>query len=814
MKQVSIFLALIWLTSTLSAQQPGQPGSPTGTLRGMVTLWNSRQPLQFVNLAVKGTPVGTTTDANGKYELKVPANADLIILFSFVGYETDSVPVRLKPGETQILNHSLRQTSTQLESIEVKDQQLRTSTFSRLDPKIMTFIPTINASVEDLIKTMPGVTSRNELSSQYSVRGGNYDENLVFVNDIEIYRPFLVRSGQQEGQSFLNPDLVSGISFSAGGFDAKYGDKMASVLDIRYKKPREFAGSFDVSLLGANAHLEGSITKKFSYLLGVRYKTNTYFLKGLDTKGNYKPRFFDVQGLLNYEINPKWEVSFLGTYTNNSYKLIPETRETSFGTLDEAYKIKIYFDGREVDRYQNWLAALTLNYKPVSAIRLKLIASVFQTWESETYDISGEYWMGKLEVFQGSSQGEITEIMGVGAYLQHARNYLDGTVFNLEHRGSWDLGAHGLLWGLKYQHDFFDYRINEWELQDSAGYSLPHPPDSLGSPYPPHYDLELSNVINNYNQVNTNRISGFIQDTWTLKTPGSDISITAGIRGIYYDYSNQVSVNPRINISFKPRWKQDVVFRLAAGYYSQPPTFREMTDLEGNIVQGLKAQTALHVVAGSDYYFKAWGRPFKFVTELYYKNIQHLIPYEIDNLKIRYFGTNDAHGYAAGIDFRINGEFVKGAESWASLSLMKTEEYFEGAWIPRPTDQRLNLAIFFQDYIPKFPTWKVNLTLIYGTGLPFGPPNSSRKDQTLRMPPYRRIDVGLSKQIIGSDTRFSPKNPFRAFNSMWITLEIFNLLQINNTVSYLWITDINGKEYAVPNYLTPRIINLKLIASF
>lgn len=814
MKRLLIIAALLSLIPRLFSQQTNPPAGQAAVLRGTLTLWESRQPLQFVNLAIKGTTIGTTTDVNGKYELKVPSNSDLVILISYVGYKTDSVPIRLKPGETMILNHGLRQISSQLESIEVKDQQLRTSTFSRLDPKIMTFIPTINASVEDLIKTMPGVSSRNELSSQYSVRGGNFDENLVFVNDIEIYRPFLVRSGQQEGQSFLNPDLVSGISFSAGGFDAKYGDKMSSVLDIRYKKPREFAGSFDVSLLGANAHLEGLITKKFSYLLGIRYKTNTYFLKGLDTKGNYKPRFFDVQGLLNYEINKKWEVSVLGTFTNNSYKLIPETRETSFGTLDEAYKIKIYFDGREVDRYQNWLTAVTLNYKPSSSVRLKLISSVFQTWESETYDISGEYWLGKLEVFQGSSQGEITEIMGVGAYLQHARNYLDGTVFNVEHRGSWDQEQHSVQWGLKYQHDFFDYRINEWELHDSAGYSIPHPPDSLGSPYPPKFDLELSNVITNHNKVNTNRIAGFIQDTWTLNSKRSDISITAGIRAIYYDYSNQVSVNPRVNISFKPHGKQDVVFRLAAGYYSQPPTFREMTDLQGNIVPGLKAQTSLHVVAGSDYYFKAWGRPFKFVTEVYYKNMQHLIPYEIDNLKIRYFGTNDAHGYAAGIDFRINGEFVKGAESWASLSLMKTEEYFEGAWIPRPTDQRLNLAIFFQDYIPKFPTWKVNLTLIYGTGLPFGPPNSSRKEQTLRMPPYRRIDVGLSKQIIGSNTRFSPKNPFRAFNSMWITLEIFNLLQINNTVSYLWITDINGKEYAVPNYLTPRIINLKLIASF
>lgn len=804
---------LLLVTVSASAQDTRSPG-PTGTITGSVTPLNSRQPLQFVNLAVKGTVIGATTGADGKYTMKVPANQEIVILFSYVGFETDSVKLKLKAGETVILNHGMRQISTELESIEVKDQQLRTSTFSRLDPKVMTFIPTINASVEDLIKTLPGVSSRNELSSQYSVRGGNFDENLVFVNDIEIYRPFLVRSGQQEGQSFLNPDLVSGISFSAGGFDAKYGDKMSSVLDIKYKKPKEFAGSFDISLLGANAHLEGSFAKKFSYLFGIRYKTNTYFLKALDTKGNYKPRFFDVQGMLNYEIDKKWELSFLGNYTNNYYKLIPETRETSFGTLDEAYKIKIYFDGQEVDRYTNWLTALTLTYKPVKNVRLRLISSVFQASESETYDISGEYWLGKLEAYQGSSQGQVTEVMGVGAYLDHARNYLDGSVFNIEHRGSWDRDNSNLLWGIKYEHEFFNYKSSEWELQDSAGYSLPHPQDSIGSQFPPKTDLVLYNVINTDNDVNTNRISAFIQDTWTFNTGWADLSLTAGIRGIWYDYSGQVNVNPRINVSLKPRWKQEMVFRLSAGYYSQPPTFREMTDLRGEIVPDLKAQTAIHVVGGSDLYFRAWGRPFKFVTEVYYKYIRNLIPYEIDNLKIRYFGTNDAHGYATGIDFRINGEFVKGAESWASLSIMKSEEYFEGTWIPRPTDQRLNLAIFFQDYIPKFPTWKMNLTLIYGTGLPFGPPDSPRSAQTLRTPPYRRVDIGLSKQLIGSDTRFSSKNPFRVFNSMWVSLEIFNLLQISNVVSYQWVTDINGKEYAVPNYLTPRLINLKLIATF
>jgi len=770
-------------------------------------------PLEFANVAVKGTTSGTSTSKDGSYELKIPSGKDVVLLFSVVGFATDSVKINLKSGENRLVGMQLNPTATQLSTIEVKDQQLKTNTFSRIDPKEITYIPTINASVEDLIKMMPGVTSRNELSSQYSVRGGNYDENLVFVNDIEIYRPYLVRSGQQEGQSFLNPDLVSGISFSAGGFDAKYGDKMSSVLDIKYKKPSKFAGSFDVSLLGADAHLEGKIGPKLAYLLGARYKSYSYFLKALDTKGSYKPRFFDVQGMLYYDISKKWELSFFGSFTNNSYKLTPQTQETSFGTLTEAYKIKIYFDGNEVDRYQSWLASATLTYKPMENMRLKLIASAFQTHEAQTFDISGEYWLGKLETMSNEA-GQVTEILGVGAYLNHARDYLDGIVFNLEHRGNWEKGKSQMVWGLKYQHDFFTYKMNEWELQDSAGYSLPHPPDSLGSTYPPHGDLFLTNVIWANNTLSSNIVDGFAQNTWTFKNTGNDVGLTAGLRAMYYDYNGQFLLNPRINISFKPHWSKDVVFRLSGGMYSQPPTFREMTDLNGQIVKGLKAQNSYQAVLGTDLYFNFWKRPFKFVTEVYYKYIQNLIPYEIDNMRIRYYGTNDAHGYAYGIDFRINGEFVKGAESWASLSFMKTEEYFQGSWIPRPTDQRVNLAIFFQDYIPGFPTWKVALTLVYGTGLPFGPPDSPPASQTLRMPPYRRVDIGLSKQLIGEKTHFGPKNPFRVFNSMWVGLDIFNLLNLNNTISYQWITDIQGKQYAVPNYLTPRLFNLKLVAGF
>ena len=789
----------------------------TAVVFGRIVDDANQHGIMNANISPKGLPGGTISDKKGDFELQIPAGKKITLYFTYIGFETETIDLFLKPGERKEIRQTLTQTTTSLPSIEVKDQRLKTNTFNRIDPKTISLIPSANAGIEDLVKTMPGVSSHNELSSTYSVRGGNYDENLVFVNDIEIYRPFLIRSGQQEGLSFLNPDLVSVISFSAGGFDARYGDKMSSVLDIKYKRPTSFAGSFDISMLGASAHLEGTISKKISYLIGARYKSNSYFLKGLDTKGDYKPRYYDVQAVINYDISSKWELSVLGTFSDNSFKLIPQTQTTTFGDFFNPYKIMIFFDGQEVDHYQNWMSAATLTFKPNPKLRLRLISSIYQTTESETYDISAEYWIGAVEpptTIQGGASGNVTEILGVGSYLNHARNYLDGTVFNFEHRGNYESGNSSMQWGVKYQHEFFQYVVNEWQLQDSAGYSLPHPLDSIGSQNPPRTSLPLYNAIKNNSEESSSRYSAFLQDTWTFKNEKNDIALTAGLRSMYWDFNQQFLLDPRVNISFKPHWKRDIIFRVSGGYYSQPPSFRELTDLEGNIVSGLKAQRAIQVVGGSDLYFNLWDRPFKFVGEAYYKYINDLIPYTIDNLKIRYYGTNNAFGYATGIDLRMNGEFVKGVESWASLSIMKTEQNINGDWIPRPTDQRVTLSIFFQDYIPHYPTWRMNLTLFYGTGLPFGAPNTALSQQTMRMPPYRRVDIGLSKQIIGSNTKFSKKNPFRVFNSMWIALDIFNLLQITNTVSYLWITDINNHQYAVPNYLTPRQFNLKLEAAF
>ena len=812
MRKIIVYLLSCLLLTSLCVS-----GQQTAVVFGHITD-SEHQGIINANITVAGIPGGTTTDKNGNFELTVPAEKNITLTITFIGYETRTIDLKLKTGERKEIREILKPSSTSLPSVEIRDQQLPTNSFNRIDPKTISLIPSANAGIEDLIKTMPGVSSHNELSSTYSVRGGNYDENLVFVNDIEVYRPFLISSGQQEGLSFLNPDLVSSISFSAGGFDARFGDKMSSVLDIRYKKPTSFAGSFDISLLGANAHVEGLISKKISYLIGARYKSNSYFLKGLDTKGDYKPKFYDIQALINYDINSRWELSVLGTFSDNSFKLIPQTQTTTFGDFFNPYKIMIFFDGQEVDHYQNWMSAATLTFKPNKKLRLRLISSVYQTSESETYDISGEYWIGAVEpptsILGGGSSGNITEILGVGAYLNHARNYLDGTVFNIEHKGNYESGNSSMQWGINYQHEFFQYVVNEWQLQDSAGYSLPHPADSIGSKTPPRGSLVLNNVVKNQSEEQSNRYSAFLQNTWTFRSEKTNISVTAGLRSNYWDFNQQFLLDPRVNISFKPYWKKEVVFRLSGGYYSQPPTFRELTDLNGSIVNGLKAQRAIQAVAGSDFYFNAWGRPFKFVGEAYYKYIDNLIPYTVDNLKIRYYGTNNAFGYATGVDLRVNGEFVKGIESWASLSIMKTEENIDGAWVPRPTDQRITLSIFFQDYIPHYPSWRMNLTLFYGTGLPFGAPSTPLSQQTMRMPPYRRVDIGLSKQLFGPNTKFSKKNPFRIFHSMWIALDIFNLLQISNTVSYLWITDINNHQYAVPNYLTPRQFNLKLQVTF
>lgn len=817
------------------------------TIKGQV-LDQKNRPLELVNVSVFGIPGGTVTDRSGNFELKVPADTALLVIFSFVGYEKQEYTVTLKSGEKSTLTLKMDESTEMLPDIVIQDERIRSTNLQRIDPKEVSVIPSVTGSIESLIKTLPGVSSTSELSSQYSVRGGNFDENLVYVNDIEIYRPFLIRSGQQEGLSFLNSDLTSSILFSSGGFDARYGDKMSSVLDIQYRQPHEYAGSLSLSLLGASGHLEGmSKNRKFSHITGVRYKTNQYLLNALETKGDYQPSFLDIQTLLRYQLTGKTELSFLGNIADNKFEFIPQTRETSFGTLSQVKRLTIYFDGQEVDRYQTLMGALKLTYKPMKNLQLKFIASAFNSDEMETFDIQGQYYIGEVDTGLGSSSfGEDVGTIGVGTFLDHARNYLNAVVFNMAHKGSYETSENFLSWGVSYQHERIDDQLHEWNLIDSAGYTLPRPPDQINSQNPPVLPLELDFFTKTKVNLNTNRYSGFLQNSWVLGNEVNDFTVTAGLRANYWDYNNQFLLSPRISMSYEPNWKNDLLFRLAAGYYFQPPFYKELRDFDGNLVPGQKAQKSIHLVAGTDWNLTIWSRPFKFTTEVYYKFLDDLIPYEVDNVRIRYYANDRAKGYATGVDFKINGEFVPGVESWASMSVMKTSEdvygdfYFnyyneegkkfgsgpeenpvaatnekiEPGYIPRPTDQRFRFSLFFQDYLPMNPTYKMHLALYYGSSLPFGPPKSERYQQTLRMPPYRRVDIGFSKQIIGERVTFPKSKPLMRISSLWVSLEIFNLLQVNNTISYVWVTDVSGYKYAVPNYLTPRQLNIKLVAQF
>ncbi|RLD59706.1 MAG: TonB-dependent receptor [Bacteroidetes bacterium] len=806
-------------------------GQEKAVVHGRVTNQKGKA-VELANVAISGVPGGTITDTKGKFELSVPANREIYIAFSYMGYSKEVEKVNLKPGERKEINKTLETSSMDLPVVEVQGDELRATNLVRIDPKLAINFPNSTDAIPAILKTLPGVSSSNELSSQYSVRGGNFDENLIYVNDIEIYRPFLIRSSQQEGLGFVNSDLTSSLLFSAGGFDAKYGDKMSSVLDIQYKKPTEFGGSASVSLLGASFHLEGVAAKrKFTYLLGVRYKTSQYLLNALETKGDYKPSFLDIQALLSYDISKKLEVSLLTTISENQFRLIPESRETDFGTVQNAKRLTIYFDGQEADKYLTYLGGLTFTYKPNIRTRLKFIASGYNSKESETYDLMGQYWIGQVDNNFGSENfGDVVDNQGVGTHMEHARNRMDINVYNFEHKATMSVNKNLIQWGVKWQHENIDDKMSEWLMIDSAGYTLPRPPDSIGYIDPgvqQYHAFEMIDYIKTSANISSNRYTAFAQNTWTKKQDSSLFSITAGVRANYWDFNRQLVISPRLTISYQPNWERDVMFRFSSGYYFQPPFYRELKSIDGALNYDQKAQKSLHFVVGSDYNFQAWGRPFKFVTEVYYKQLSSLVPYMVDNVRIRYYAFDRSTGFSTGIDFKVNGEFVPGIESWASLSVMRTAENVENdgyydddgnvvepGFIPRPTDQRVNFSLFFQDYLPSNPTYKMSMTLIFGSSLPFGPPDSPRYMQTFRMPPYRRVDIGFSKEIIGEHSRFSSKNPLRGFKSLWLTLEVLNLLQINNTVSYTWVTDVTGRMYAVPNYLTPRQLNVKLIARF
>jgi len=812
-----VLLLLIW------AQQAfAQKG--TAIVKGKV-FDIFKVPIESVTVSVKGYPLGTKTSNKGDFNLEVPADKNIQIVFSYLGYENKIISKRLADGEVYSASIELKNNSVQMKEFTKKDDRKRNEAGSvRIDPKKHALLPSTVGGIEGLLKIF--LSNNNELTSQYNVRGGNFDENLVYINDFEVYRPFLVRSGQQEGLSIINPDLVSGVNFSTGGFQAKYGDKMSSVLDITYKRPKEFAGSATLSMLGLGAHVEGvGIKNRFTYMIGVRQKSNQYLLQAQQTKGVYNPTFTDLQTYLSYQFNENWQVDLFGNYARNRFDFIPESSTQSFGLINKAFQLRTFFNGAETDQFDSRYGGLSLTNTPNDKLMLKFLASGFQTNETETYDIQGEYLLGEIETDLGKENfGELKYALGTGVIHTYARNYLNVNVGNIGHKGSYDAKRHFLQWGVNSEFVGISDKLNEWERRDSAGFSQPYS-DTL---------LNMARRYKTTQDFDYQRFSGFIQDNISFDSIG--LVITGGVRFNYNTLNSEFLVSPRIQMSWKPKWdKRDIIFRAATGVYSQPPFYREMRNLDGTININVKAQKSYHAVGGFDYNFKGLGnRPFKFTTELYYKYMWDVVPYEYDNVRIRYFGRNAAVGYAYGAEFRMYGDLVKDAESWISLGLMKTGEdvlddkitykgvngtdtaSFAPGYIPRPTDSRVSFGLYFSDYLPRNKNFKLFLNGLYSTGLPFGPPDQNRYGDTLRIPSYKRVDIGFSSLLIDGERKDKPRYSFfKNVKSMWLSLEVFNLLGIQNTLSYTWIQDqSSSRTYAVPNRLTSRLLNLKLVTSF
>lgn len=771
---------------------------------------SDNQPIEFATVRIAGTAIGSTTGLDGSYSMSIAKKDTIEVIFSCIGFKEHKQKL-INPDNNITLNVKMHSLSKELQDIVVTEYKKQTDGMQNLDAQSLQLAPTASGSgVESLLATMAGVSSKNEMSSQYSVRGGSYDENSVYINGIEIYRPQLISSGQQEGLSIINSRLVSNIQFSTGGFSAEYGDKMSSVLDITYRQPEAFEGDVMIGLMGAEAAI-GHNTGKFSQLHGIRYKRNTSLLSSLDSKGEYDPSYFDYQTSLRYEINKRWNVSFLGNISMNNYNFKPTTRSTSFGTMENVKEFTVYFDGQENDKFETYFGAIELNHNLNKSTGFTFLASGFQTNELVAYDISGEYWLDEAGTNDGDNSvgGEL----GVGKYLEHARNRLKATVFTLGLKGHTSLNNHNFNYGLEYRRQSVYDRSSEWEMRDSAGYALPN------------VDNQIKMIYNltSYNDLSTDKFSWYVQDTYRLMTGIGLFSFNGGIRMSYWNFNKEFLVSPRISIGFIPEGNSRIALRLAGGLYYQSPFYKEMriteTDEKGNSYQTLnsdiKSQRSIQLIVGGDYTFRAMNRPFKLTAEAYYKNLANLIPYELDNLKLVYSGTNSSSGFIAGIDFKLFGQFVPGTDSWISFSLMKTQELLNGVKVPRPTDQRYSVGLFFTDYFPKFPKLKFSLRGILSDGFPMTPPQVTRDQGYLRMPAYKRIDIGFQYQLLGGETSgVRPYNFWRHFKNIWIGVDVFNLLGISNVSSSYWVTDVNNIQYGVPNYLTGRQFNVSLSVDF
>lgn len=814
-------LFLLWFFAAFGFSSLAQ----TARVKGVI-LDEFNSPIE--NVTVRVGDKGTVSNANGFYALEIPANTKVSLTFSHIAFKKITIEISLKSNEDYELNPVLSSKIEQIGEVTVIGaNKKRIEGITTIDPVIIRKIPGANPGIENIIKTLPGVYSNNELSTSYAVRGGNYDDNLVYVNEIEVYRPFLIRSGQQEGLSFTNTDMVENVDFSAGGFQSKYGDKMASVLDITYRNPTKFKAGLEASLLGGSLTVEGvSKNQKWNNITGVRYRDNSLLVNSQETETNFRPTFFDVQSMVNFNASAKWQFSFLGNISQNRYNYQPLTRQTNFGTIDEPIALLVFYEGQENDEYLTMFGAGKAVYQYNEKNKLKFIASTYHTQEQEHYDILAQYRLGEVDSNIGSETfGDVVFTRGVGSQLNHARNNLDALIFNAEVKGFHEVSEKSQVeWGIKYTREDIRDRIVEWEVIDSAGFSLPNP--LLGyvndQPYNPYTGpLAPFQSVRATNFTVINRFSGYAQWNYRGKIGSHQYWLNAGIRGHQWqvldrnaDGKSQVVFSPRTQFALKPNWQKDMVFRLSLGMYHQPPFYRELRGNDGVVNPNVKAQQSVHLVLSNDYSFKLWDRPFKLISEAYYKYFTDVNTYTIDNVRIRYQANNDAEAYAYGFDARLNGEFVPGTESWFSFGYLKTEENQDGrGFIARPTDQRLKFGILFQDYMPNIPNVKLYLNLVYNTGLPGGSPAYADPYQyQLRLNDYRRADAGFS-YVFKDESLTSSKKWLQPFSEFSLGFEIFNLFNNQNAITNTWVRDVYTKtQYGIPNYMTTRVFNLKLIA--
>ena len=770
----------------------------TFTLRGRVTDGEGN-PVEFASVTCPSQGRATVTSLQGQYELKLLSADSVVVKFSMLGYRTKT-RVLHRPKGTQTLQVTLTEQASTLGEVTVAGQKIQSGQTQDISTKPLHSLPsTTGNAVEELIQSQAGVSTHSELSSQYNVRGGSFDENSVYINSVEVYRPFLVRSGQQEGLSVINPDMVERIGFSTGGFEAKYGDKMSSALDITYRRPKRFEATAAASLLGGSAYV-GFSNKKLAWANGLRYKTTKYLLGSLETKGEYKPNFLDYQTYLSYKPNKRWTLDFIGNISDNNYNFHPEDRETKFGTMESVRSFRVYFDGQEKDRFRTFFGTLGITRHLGDSTSVSLLGSSFSTSEQERYDIQGQYWL---------TQTETSENLGVGTYFEHARNYLKAHVESVKLLLKHTAKQHNVEAGLTWKQEHIEENSVEYEMRDSAGYSVPH----TGK------DLFMIYSLRARNELNANRLETYVQDTWRFRSAGEHTLFTLnyGLRFSHWNYNKESILSPRVSLGITPSFNHNVTLRFATGLYYQAPFFKELRDTStvagvtrATLNRKIKSQRSIHFIAGMDYRFNMNNRPFKFTAELYYKLLGNVVPYSINNVKVVYYGSNEASGHAAGLDLKLFGEFVPGTDSWVTLSFMDTKMKLNGVKVPMPTDQRYALNLFFTDYFPGTTRWKMSLKLAYADGLPFSAPHRELETNTFRAAAYKRADIGMSYRVLNNEHR-ERKSIFR---NIWLSLDCLNLLGINNVNSYYWVTDVTNQQYAVPNYLTGRQINARLLFEF